>query len=51
MSTKVLSLERNATDILEALKELQRDHTKAQKIAHNGYEIVRRALRPENVRR
>ena len=37
--------------VLAALQQLKRDPERAEKIAAAGHELVRRALRPDNIRR
>lgn len=46
-----LNYKSNGSDILRNLKLLQADSAHAQKIAYKGHEVVRRPLRPENVKR
>lgn len=51
VTPEAVSWKSGGTSILAALHELQQDTAKAEKIAAAGHELVRRALRPENVRR
>ena len=46
-----LTYEGSGKDVLAALKQLKQDPERAEKIAAAGHELVRRALRPDNIRR
>lgn len=51
VTPKALSYDSGGTNIMAALHDLKEDQQKSEDIAKAGHELVRRALRPENVRR
>ena len=46
-----LTYDGGGKNVLAALQQLKRDPERAEKIAAAGHELVRRALRPDNIRR